>query len=127
MGNSSQSSTSRPLTAEERAETYNKAMEYLGPYIPQASDYNAIKRQTQFYMPDQLRGSDVNRGRTRNGGFASIPSVMINEDRSPVQIPQSQTQAWTNNAVSNYLDNYFAQKAQQEAERAAMSGQNQGG
>lgn len=122
MGNSSQSSTSRPLTAEERAETYNKAMEYLGPYIPQSSDYNAIKRQTQFYTPDQLRGSDVSSGRTRNaGGMAVIPSVMINEGRAPVYTPPAQTQESTINAVNSYLDSYFTKMAQQQAERATSN------
>lgn len=97
-------------------------MEYLGPYIPQASDYNAIKRQTQFYTPDQLRGSDVKSGRTRNaGGLAVIPSVMINEGRAQMQPPAAQTQEATMNAVNSYLDSYFAKMAQQEAERNASN------
>lgn len=121
MGNSSQSSTSRPLTADERAETYNKAMEYLGPYIPQASDYNAIKRQTQYYTPDMLRNDSMG-GRTRpNGPIAYTPSVMINEGRAPVYIPPAQTQESTLNVVNSYLDSYFEKMAKQQAERATSN------
>lgn len=72
MGSSSQSSSSRPLTADERAATYNKALEYLMPYIPTADKYKG----SQVIDPSAL----YNRDRTRQADFSADPRSISYRD-----------------------------------------------
>jgi hypothetical protein len=60
MGSTSQSSSSRPLTADERAALYNRAMQYITPYIPTADKYQGSQVIDPSMLYNRDRGSQTN-------------------------------------------------------------------
>lgn len=122
MGSSSQQSSSRPLTAAERAETYDKALSYLGQYIPQTSNYKSYG----IIDPSADRGRGVQSNGSYGYGYNNVAALEMPSDNSKpyydaYQAGANSTVSGTNDAVTSYLDDYFAKRDAAAREAANMS------
>lgn len=115
---------SRPLTAAERTELYEAAMSQLGPYMPKASDYQGYS----IVDPSADRGRGVQAdGLTGYAGYSNVgPRTLKDanvEDYYKLTANATRPNMDTvTSGLEDYLNNYFAERDRQEAERANYGG-----